>query len=587
MITVFFKNNKWFLSISINEKLVISLEFKKSLSPENESDQYYIDQFYQLVTFEKNEVYNKNIFFSTTTSSPLFSVSYAGISYKPKNVFQYDQMDYIKASQLLIKQFEKALFISKKERNLLIELVNHLYFHNEELQSIFTNNQAAMDQLEEKFQNLSKNYNEPKSNHFFKKFEEKLITYQTLDMSQNTSLVPKEAIPKRMIYIWYGSVIPEDELNNLKKWMKHVPTWQHLVVYDPELLSENENHSIENLANEIGFDLVDINQLTGHEQLAKLGKMVTSGPFRNYALRSDIDRIRMLIHLGGLYVDIGDVMPSTSMGDDKHNNFPRQLFAKHGVLFHFNAFCQPYELSILKGDSFNNDILASIPGSEILKTILQTMARDFNYDAILDSLNNLISNARDVTLIKTGPTFLALFLNQSKDMNIVTLDSSKKNIETFDLAFSIDVGYFQTFNKTSWLSFDENNKPKLPRHHYDNRDEHFKDIQKRVSLEKELFGKSLKTFYLYDFIQTQSAHPSKESFKEERFIRTLLNIPFLDYINNSKAIIDQYHALTSPITKMIFFHHVTQMNEDHPDFEDINEVLQAMDRPSKKKLKRQ
>jgi hypothetical protein len=205
------------------------------------------------------------------------------------------------------------------------------------------------------------------------------------------------AIPKKLHFIWIGSNVPE-------KYIHHIFSFFNNTDYNITLWTDNENYyhktllelsmshklvikNIKTVIEEIHVQVPNIIALTRFIWREMIGL------YYNRAAAADILRLYILYIHGGIYIDV-DIRTLL-----KFRGFG-QLTCKHGVLYRSSGKTK------LGG---NNDIIASIPFSSLIKQmILTSLARyQANFELTWQSkrepetkytrvLNILAKNATDI-----------------------------------------------------------------------------------------------------------------------------------------------------------------------------------------------
>ena len=170
-------------------------------------------------------------------------------------------------------------------------------------------------------------------------------------------------IPRKLHFIWIGSNVPEKYLHNIFSFFS--------ADYDITLWTDNENSYCKTLSElNMSRKLIIKNIKTVieeiHTYMPNIGALTQCmwremiGLYYNRAAAADILRLYILYIHGGIYmdVDIRTLLKFRGFG---------QLICKHGVLYRCNGKTK------LGG---NNDIIASIPFSSLIKQmILTSLAR--------------------------------------------------------------------------------------------------------------------------------------------------------------------------------------------------------------------
>ena len=161
-------------------------------------------------------------------------------------------------------------------------------------------------------------------------------------------------IPRIVHQIWLGSPVPEKYHNWMRSWMNW-QGWEYMLWTDE-----------------------DVKKMTLYNQ-----ELYDQAP--NYGEKSDILRLELLLHFGGLYIDTD------------YECFKQETFEELHQCYDFYMGFEPLEHGLLDGlDMFKvcNALFASAPGHPLLENFITHMKA------------NCIAHQHQWTVEKTGPAYL-------------------------------------------------------------------------------------------------------------------------------------------------------------------------------------
>lgn len=301
-------------------------------------------------------------------------------------------------------------------------------------------------------------------------------------------------IPKKLHAIWVGGILRDAGKNNIAAWKKLNPEYEanvwidsstYLVGDSPEAKKQKEEYlQFKKWAKDNKINILDINPNSTEKdpyvikrptmfegmKSAKYYADELKDPGSNYAAASDILRVEILYHEGGVYFDAEDIFPNQSRyhkGTHILGSSLGQLTAKQGLLVR----------SIDNEKFICNDLIASIPKGELIGEYR---------DRIKENYDDLYSKGqKHVTAHRIG--YLATF--RTKDRKKSTLEISGPTAlnrlvpEHKELAFSNR--YWTTPEKQagSWLNKDFESLEKVAANYRYNVIEYFDLLIEEASAE--------------------------------------------------------------------------------------------------------
>ncbi len=331
-------------------------------------------------------------------------------------------------------------------------------------------------------------------------------------------------IPKRITTMWYGSDISDKKQGKrVANWKKLHPRYEVVVNYKSSLLSDKAHLTLKEWAKQNQILLVDEDKNPPHQNQENQ-LYIMAGPYPNYAEGSDLGRFPDLDENGGIYLD-------TDIEFDEHNLLPGAtddkpgLFAEHGILL--NNFPQ----GMLKKQLLGNDIVASVPGHDFIKFIIEEQHNQYADTATFPLPQDLESYRKDAkhqTVEKTGPLFFTRAVKKYVDskraesqMFTKYSDEGEKIVIKLKDEYCLDPKYFvQEENDLSWLEKTPSQKLsdgsfvratfKLPEKKYLNFEAYCQDIVIKIQYEQNHYATDL----LNEYIKATPAEFDKTRVKE-------------------------------------------------------------------------
>jgi hypothetical protein len=256
-----------------------------------------------------------------------------------------------------------------------------------------------------------------------------------------------DQIPNKLHFIWVGNPIPDRQASTVLSWAMHNPGYTAIlwtnevkenverlrqlaarfpsIMDDPSVDQQDSTHARLIVGNKtkkryseiLVKSHLDLNEVMGRTLSPRYFKELEH---RNYGGASDILRIALLKHEGGIYLDT-DSDPGTDL--------PGSLTAEDGILF-----------GVLQNRGFCNAVIAAPAGHQYLDEIADAMAGDYdhweqegllaqyrrgvedargaldqarkgtNEQAIRNAKTQLQQQISSGTLLITGPTQVAIWL---------------------------------------------------------------------------------------------------------------------------------------------------------------------------------
>ena len=127
-------------------------------------------------------------------------------------------------------------------------------------------------------------------------------------------------IPKKLHRIWFGSHLPEKYQENLTQLKRLNPDYELILHSDPETMSKDEYQALTAYCKDKGITLLNVRE-EKIENLDLIIKELDGSKSRifdyekrlNYTRASDLARITIIYHYGGIYTDT-EIFPVRGFG---------------------------------------------------------------------------------------------------------------------------------------------------------------------------------------------------------------------------------------------------------------------------------
>lgn len=208
-------------------------------------------------------------------------------------------------------------------------------------------------------------------------------------------------VDQKIHFIWLGRIMPEKNKDVVKQWRNINPDYRITVWLDEKTVSEEE---LRDFIKEMITCDIKVKDITRENVIHDCIRHELDKEVPNYGMASDMLRLSILTMKGGIYLD-SDVLPVDPL--------PQTIYAPNGILF--SPWSQGKKV-------ISNDILMCPKKSELMlrlskETEVSYVNRGYIYKYSTsaegpDFSNEAADYMKMVTLIITGPTFVASWINQ-------------------------------------------------------------------------------------------------------------------------------------------------------------------------------
>lgn len=110
-------------------------------------------------------------------------------------------------------------------------------------------------------------------------------------------------IPKRLYFIWFGGILPEDNWQNIKKIKQQQPEVDVSLYIASSTLGSDELKALKEKSDKSDINLIDAEQYNNWFGHGLLKQFLKIGAKHLYVMSSDLFRIMLMVYQGGFYFD--------------------------------------------------------------------------------------------------------------------------------------------------------------------------------------------------------------------------------------------------------------------------------------------
>jgi hypothetical protein len=208
-----------------------------------------------------------------------------------------------------------------------------------------------------------------------------------------------QTIPKIVHRIWFGSDLPEEYKRNLESLVANNPDYCAKLWIDSAIISSQDEQNLVDFCQKNNIQLHDVRNyphLSNFNLITQeLDKSINKRHHRciHFARASDLARIAILIHDGGIYTDT----------DTKSLKKLPELIARFGLLLKEVPGLSPDDQHFLDADDVHHlfyDFIAAVPGNEILQ--LAAKISELDYLTYSTSSNRLWESSKSSYVQELG-----------------------------------------------------------------------------------------------------------------------------------------------------------------------------------------